>query len=56
MPWLTNYISKRLDHCQLPPTIHSVEADKKGLGQTLFAKVIKKLGDEVARMLNIQYR
>ena len=44
------------DHCQLPPTIHSVEAAEKGLADTLFARVIRNFGDSVARMLNIQYR
>lgn len=44
------------DHCQLPPTIHSVEAAEGGLADTLFAKLIRKLGDKAARLLTVQYR
>ncbi len=44
------------DHCQLPPTIHSVQAAEEGLADTLFAKLIRKLGDKAARLLTVQYR
>ncbi|KYR02964.1 AN1-type zinc finger-containing protein [Tieghemostelium lacteum] len=44
------------DHKQLPPTIHSDEAAKKGLSTTLFERVIQKFGDKVSRLLSIQYR
>lgn len=44
------------DHCQLPPTITSVEAEKAGLGITLFDRMVHRYGDTVRRMLIIQYR
>lgn len=43
------------DHCQLPPTIKSVEAAKGGLERTLFEKGIAK-HPEWASMLQVQYR
>ncbi|RDC63206.1 AAA domain-containing protein [Adhaeribacter pallidiroseus] len=43
------------DHCQLPPTIKSLEADKKGLSKTLFEKCIERQS-RVAVMLKTQYR
>lgn len=42
------------DHCQLPPTIKSFEAAKKGLEVTLFEKAIQRNQADV--MLSIQYR
>ncbi|GAU36922.1 hypothetical protein TSUD_331950 [Trifolium subterraneum] len=44
------------DHLQLPPTIQSVEAEKKGLGRTLFERLAELYGDEVTSMLTVQYR
>ncbi|KAL5810619.1 hypothetical protein ACOSQ4_027187 [Xanthoceras sorbifolium] len=44
------------DHLQLPPTIQSVEAEKKGLGRTLFERLADLYGDEVMAMLTVQYR
>ncbi|KAG6515823.1 hypothetical protein ZIOFF_026257 [Zingiber officinale] len=44
------------DHLQLPPTIQSVEAEKKGLGKTLFERLAGLYGDEVMSMLTVQYR
>ncbi|XP_057982416.1 uncharacterized protein LOC131167640 [Malania oleifera] len=44
------------DHLQLPPTIQSVEAEKKGLGRTLFERLADLYGEEVISMLTIQYR
>ena len=43
------------DHCQLPPTIKSLEADKAGLSITLFEKCIERQ-PEVSVMLKTQYR
>lgn len=43
------------DHCQLPPTIKSIEAAKGGLARTLFEKGIAK-HPEWASMLQVQYR
>ncbi|MEX2336402.1 MAG: AAA domain-containing protein, partial [Fulvivirga sp.] len=42
------------DHCQLPPTIKSIEAARKGLEITLFEKAIKHNNADV--MLEEQYR
>ncbi|KAE9454850.1 hypothetical protein C3L33_13239, partial [Rhododendron williamsianum] len=44
------------DHLQLPPTIQSTEAEKKGLGITLFERLTDLYGDEVTSMLTVQYR
>ncbi|KAH9607739.1 hypothetical protein KSS87_008966 [Heliosperma pusillum] len=44
------------DHLQLPPTIQSVEAGKKGLGRTLFERLADLYGDEIMSMLTVQYR
>ncbi len=43
------------DHCQLPPTVKSREAEQKGLGITLFEKVIREK-PETSVMLLQQYR
>eukprot|EP00794_Sanderia_malayensis_P005020 gene5020-5678_t len=44
------------DHQQLPPTIISKEAAKKGLEVTLMERVIKEFGEPVVKMLTTQYR
>eukprot|EP00252_Welwitschia_mirabilis_P022578 TRINITY_DN6147_c0_g1_i1.p1 TRINITY_DN6147_c0_g1~~TRINITY_DN6147_c0_g1_i1.p1 ORF type:complete len:659 (+),score=151.44 TRINITY_DN6147_c0_g1_i1:132-2108(+) len=44
------------DHLQLPPTIQSVEAERKGFGRTLFARLAELYGNKVMSMLTIQYR
>lgn len=43
------------DHCQLPPTVKSIEAAGLGLSETLFEKVIARQ-PKAAKMLGIQYR
>ena len=43
------------DHCQLPPTVKSVEAEKKGFNISLFEKCIQRQA-QTATLLNIQYR
>jgi superfamily I DNA and/or RNA helicase len=43
------------DHCQLPPTIKSIEAARQGLSVTLFERLIAKK-PETATMLQVQYR
>jgi superfamily I DNA and/or RNA helicase len=57
--WIPLLKSQRVifagDHCQLPPTIKSLEAAKQGLSKTLFEKGIKKL-PQLASMLQVQYR
>jgi ATP-dependent RNA/DNA helicase IGHMBP2 len=42
------------DHCQLPPTVKSYEAEKAGLNITLFEKAIQRQKADV--MLETQYR
>ncbi|MCO5594805.1 hypothetical protein L7F22_048839 [Adiantum nelumboides] len=44
------------DHLQLAPTVQSVEAEKRGLGKTLFARLTDLHGDAATAMLTIQYR
>ncbi|XP_038973006.1 DNA-binding protein SMUBP-2 isoform X3 [Phoenix dactylifera] len=44
------------DHLQLPPTIQSVEAERKGFGKTLFERLASLYGEEVMSMLTVQYR
>jgi len=44
------------DHKQLPPTIHSKTAGKKGLEKTLFERLIDLYGEKISKMLVIQYR
>ncbi|XP_010425113.1 PREDICTED: DNA-binding protein SMUBP-2-like isoform X2 [Camelina sativa] len=44
------------DHLQLPPTIQSAEAERKGLGITLFERLADLYGDEIKSMLTVQYR
>ena len=43
------------DHCQLPPTVKSFEAEKLGLGKTIFEMLINKQA-HTATMLQVQYR
>ncbi|XP_049934451.1 uncharacterized protein LOC116256012 isoform X2 [Nymphaea colorata] len=44
------------DHLQLPPTIQSPEAEKNGLGRTLFERLAHLYGEQVTVMLTVQYR
>jgi len=44
------------DHHQLPPTIHSRDAERGGLGVTLFERLSNLYGNRVTRMLTVQYR
>ena len=44
------------DHFQLPPTVRSKEAEKMGLGITLFERLHPILGDEFKTLLERQYR
>ncbi|MBX2844411.1 MAG: AAA family ATPase [Flammeovirgaceae bacterium] len=56
--WIPIVKSERVvfagDHQQLPPTVKSYEAEKEGLGVTLFEKCIKRQSVDV--MLQTQYR
>lgn len=44
------------DHLQLPPTIKSKEANKKGLSVTLFDRMMKKYEESNSQLLRTQYR
>lgn len=44
------------DHRQLPPTIVSVEAAREGFGVSLFERLVEEHGEEVVRLLDVQYR
>jgi predicted DNA helicase len=44
------------DHCQLPPTMLSREADEQGLGVSLMERVVGLYGEQVTRRLDVQYR
>lgn len=44
------------DHLQLAPTVQSVDAERKGLGKTLFARLADLYGDAMTAMLTVQYR
>jgi len=44
------------DHCQLPPTVVSREAEAEGFGVSLFERMATLYGSQVARRLIVQYR
>ena len=58
--WIPLCFAKKVilagDHLQLPPTIKSKEADKKGLNVTLFDRLMKKFEKDYSQMLRTQYR
>ena len=58
--WVPLLRAKRIvlagDHFQLPPTIRSIEAEKKGLALTLFERLHGLLPARFVTLLNIQYR
>ena len=43
------------DHCQLPPTVKSIDALKAGLGKTLMERIVENK-PEVVTLLRTQYR
>ena len=43
------------DHCQLPPTVKSLEALKGGLGKTLMERIVENKSECVS-LLQVQYR
>lgn len=57
--WIPMLLSARVilagDPFQLPPTVKSPEAMKKGLGKTLLDLALERFGDELS-LLDIQYR
>jgi superfamily I DNA and/or RNA helicase len=44
------------DHCQLPPTVISKEADAEGFGVSLFERLMAMYGEQHSRRLGVQYR
>jgi superfamily I DNA and/or RNA helicase len=44
------------DHCQLPPTVVSPEAAKRGFGVSLLERLVHRFGEAVTRRLTVQYR
>jgi ATP-dependent RNA/DNA helicase IGHMBP2 len=58
--WLPILRAERIvlagDHCQLPPTIISREAEAEGLGISMFERLMDLHGGRLARRLTIQYR
>lgn len=44
------------DHLQLPPTVVSKEASRKGLSLTLFERLYAMWGSKISKMLLMQYR
>ncbi|KAL0486493.1 hypothetical protein AKO1_012023 [Acrasis kona] len=58
--WIPALKGRRLvlagDPFQLPPTILSEQAKRKGLEVTLFERLYVKHKDKICRMLNVQYR
>jgi ATP-dependent RNA/DNA helicase IGHMBP2 len=57
--WIPILLANRVvlagDHYQLPPTVKSLEAQRAGLGLSLFEKCIARQ-PQVATMLDVQYR
>lgn len=43
------------DHCQLPPTVKSLEALQGGLGKTLMERIVER-SPQVVTLLKVQYR
>lgn len=58
--WIPLLLSKRCvlagDHMQLPPTVRSSEALKRGLGISLFERLMRLLEDRAAEQLVCQFR
>ncbi|TWT35137.1 ATP-dependent RecD-like DNA helicase [Posidoniimonas corsicana] len=44
------------DHCQLPPTVLSKEAQREGFGVSPMERLVNRLGGDVFRRLTVQYR
>ena len=58
--WIAIGRAKRLvlagDHCQLPPTVLSLEASRKGLSVSLMERLVARFGSTITRRLRVQYR
>ena len=44
------------DHCQLPPTVLSREAARRGLAISLMERLVGRFGADVSRLLSVQHR
>jgi len=44
------------DHCQLPPTVLSLDAAKQGLGMSLMERLVLLHGTTITTRLDVQYR
>jgi superfamily I DNA and/or RNA helicase len=44
------------DHCQLPPTVLSQEASRRGFGVSLLERLVDLYANQVTRRLDVQYR
>lgn len=44
------------DHCQLPPTVLSIEAAREGFTTSMLERLADLYGDAVTRRLDVQYR
>jgi superfamily I DNA and/or RNA helicase len=57
--WLAMLLADKVilagDHCQLPPTVSSPNAERGGLAITLFERLVSR-NPETVSLLNIQYR
>ncbi len=58
--WIPLLRSHRLvlagDHCQLPPTVVSIPAQKEGFNVSLHERVVAMYGGDVSQRLEVQYR
>jgi len=58
--WVPILFAKKIilagDHCQLSPTVFSEEAKRKGLGISLFERLIAVLDEDHKSLLRVQYR
>jgi superfamily I DNA and/or RNA helicase len=58
--WIAIARAKRIvlagDHCQLPPTVLSLEAARQGLCISLMERLVERYGPLVTRRLRVQYR
>jgi predicted DNA helicase len=58
--WIAIGRAKRIvlagDHCQLPPTVLSIDAARQGLSVSLMERLVARYGPLVTRRLRVQYR
>jgi ATP-dependent RNA/DNA helicase IGHMBP2 len=58
--WIPLQFARRLvlagDHFQLPPTVVSTEAAAAGFNVSLLERLVKYIGPQIARRLDVQYR